>query len=200
MNVTVENAESLSFSEDYTLLVKQFREALNQERTKDFVPGMSSIWLIERESTKTLFEKICSQVLGFIQENHFSRSCKLIDAKALKHFCPANPSRKEGAFIWHTDNHPPSILNVMIYLSDVDEDCGPMQYCVDSENIVFFEYSPPSGGVLKEDFFAKNSNLQVKSLVGPSGTTFIFSNRIMHRASIPIKKERDALILQVEGS
>ena len=87
----------------------------------------------------------------------------------------------------------------MIYLSNVDEDCGPMQYCVNGEEIVIFEYKPPSGGMLKEDFFKMNPALAVKSLVGPPGSSFVFSNRVLHRASAPLKRERDALILQVEG-
>ena len=60
-----------------------------------------------------------------INANKYKYCGKIKDFKVLKHF---KGNHKEGAFIWHYDNHPKTITNVIIYLNNVKENGGGFEY------------------------------------------------------------------------
>lgn len=74
----------------------------------------------------------------------------------------------DGPQKFHFDGAPPGAIRAIIYLSDVDKNSGPFEYL--------------------------NSKGEVKQVLGPAGTLFIFdANAILHRGSPPRSGDRKVI-------
>ena len=165
-----------------------------------FNPGVSSRWPnTDRIAIATnlvcefLYDQVRTRLVSSISE---------IDRKLLRHHKNPNNTYSMGAMKWHSDNHSEEILNLIVYLSDVDESCGPMQYIVSDGHVVSRNFTSPAGGKYLESQSAKilNSGGIIKNCTGASGTAFLFDNNIYHRATPPVKEHRDVLLLQIRIS
>ena len=100
---------------------------------------------------------------------------------------------------WHRDSNNFQ-FKAMVYLSDVGENDGGMQYASVNDNVLIREYTNPPGNHSLEQQIAGASSIEgfkIESMTGKKGTFFIFDNCIYHRASHTADKNRDALLLQV---
>lgn len=187
------------FIEDGKISQNSFKELKTQiisnENFKEFVPGMSQI--LDAESNNNLIntlENVCEEIL-IKTDNIFGCYSKLQEIKILRHLKQKNTETKNGAFNWHSDRHPDELINVLIYLNDVNEvGDGPFQYVIDySTNEPY--YNNNISHIVSEEFI--NTVGEIKSIFGVGGSYFIFDNNFFHRASVPINKNRDAIILQI---
>ena len=108
-------------------------------------------------------------------------------------------SHKEGAFLWHYDNHPRTINNIIIYLNDVEENCGGFEYITLNNEIVKQKFTQPTGGRYMNNFI-KNNIVKINQVTGKTGTIFFFDNNIVHRAGASKIKDRLAILIQVYPS
>ena len=124
---------------------------------------------------------------------------KIIDTKIKKHLIGNHPS--VGAFKWHYDNHPKLVINIMIYLNDVNKDEGAFEFITINNNIIKFDFSQPAGNRNLESFVSANyDKIKINQALGNCGTLFYFDNNICHRAGPKINKERNVLLLQLYPS
>ena len=97
---------------------------------------------------------------------------------------------------WHFDNYPLSMKKIFVYLSDVDDDCGPLAI---SEAISFSAYHEIAGNRGEKNQALDNRDSFRDStfkFCGKRGTCFgIATPHVLHRATIPRKHPR--LVLQI---
>lgn len=196
MNFTIEKISEFEQNSEYNQIIEQIYYKINNSSWRDFVPSMSLILNIDEDMRK-LLEKLYEIILPLFEEKIYNKKVSIIDEKILRHMNEIE-HKKEGSFLWHIDNHPEDILNIIIYLSDVGKNDGAFQYASLEKNIIKFPYLPPSGGIIKEDFVRQNKNIIIEQVEGKKGTIFIFDNCILHRASHPTENYRDALLLQIK--
>ena len=117
-------------------------------------------------------------------------------------------SAENSSWLWHTDNSVNEQLKVMIYLTDVNEDCGPFTSFVNKNmkplKIKTSKISPKEMGIPKfpgsrvPDNFIKDNMKKgygKYNILGKKGTTILFDQNMIHRATIPKKGNyRDVII------
>ena len=82
---------------------------------------------------------------------------------------------KIGAFIWHYDNHPKLVINVIIYLNDVNNDEGGFEFITIDNNIIKYNFSQPCGNRNMESFVSKNCDkIKIHQVLGKTGKLFFF--------------------------
>ena len=183
----------------YGNLLDVFIESLHKDPMKPFIEGMSERWELSKQ-TQSRLDEILNILIPKVSEKYYDGGdLQVIDVKLLRHL--KGSSDCGGAFDWHSDNHPPEILNIIVYISDVDEDGGGMEYCKLDGEILDRPYTHPPGGHVMEsevNNLKQNSNFEIEKMIGEVGTTFVFDNCILHRATSVDSKDRDALLLQVK--
>tara|TARA_B100000575_G_scaffold278860_1_gene266627 strand:- start:20586 stop:21179 length:594 start_codon:yes stop_codon:yes gene_type:complete len=103
----------------------------------------------------------------------------------------------DGAFLWHWDNGPLNIIDVLLYLNDVDKDCGEFEYLTTNKDEPDMNvYHKGSGGMTDINLETKKIN----KFLGKRGDYIIFQNNISHRATTPFKQDRYRFSLQMELS
>lgn len=200
--ITIEKLEHFTKDNQYMKLIDDIIDSLREDEIVSFVPGISQKWN-PSEQTENYRKDLCEMIYPHLEDNIYSSPIKTIDVKFLRHL-KAEGEIKEGAFNWHADNHPPEIINIIVYLTDVDERAGGMQYVEFNGGIAKRPFTQPAGGVVLEDSVQSikenEPNANYPKMTGEKGTVFIFDNCIYHRASVPLDRDRDALLLQVEPS
>ena len=198
----LDKMDSFLADPEYMSIVRDLTESLYKDPIGTFVPDLSEMWDYG-ESTKAILAQLLEYTSPFISDEYYEgKKFDVIDIKFLRHLKQTGNPSLDGAFTWHADNHPPDVLNILVYLTDVGEWDGGMQIAVVDGRFVFRPYSEPSGGVNLEEFIKSISNYDsftVNSVKGPKGTIFIFDNCIAHRAGLPVKNNRDALLLQIKS-
>lgn len=99
-------------------------------------------------------------------------------------------SSVQGSYEWHIDNYPRGSLKVMIYLTDVPLKKGPFTYALKS-HIGFQPELGKIGDRFKEEYV--RSNFKIIDCLGKAGTTIIFNNNGIHRATDPQEDYRDVI-------
>ena len=197
-SVSIEKLDEFLDDPVYITKVESLTESLYKDPLVDFIPGTSKRWEYGADTEK-LLDDFCEYTLPVIAEVYYDGDIKIIDTKFLRHLA-LEESNATGAFEWHADNHPPEILNIIVYLSDVGENDGGMQYASIDDGVLIREYTNPPGGHSVEQQIAGVSSTEgfkIGTMAGKKGTFFIFDNCIYHRASHTADKNRDALLLQV---
>jgi len=157
---------------------------------KPFISGLSEIIDINDE-LKIKIELVCSEIMPVV-DGVFGCNSKVQEIKILRHLKNDDVNTQQGAFIWHSDRHVPELINVMLYLNDVTEiEHGPFQY-IESNGEAYYN------SIVKNMTHKEATSYgDVKSLLGEAGSFYVFDNNFIHRASVPTKKDREAIILQV---
>jgi hypothetical protein len=100
------------------------------------------------------------------------------------------------SWLWHTDDHPAPILKVMVYLTPTTDGSGAFRAF----------RRPSSQHLLRQGFQRDRAHLfaaeleDVTNIVvceGPPGTTVIFDNNLVHKATVPRVGHRDVLVFEV---
>lgn len=97
---------------------------------------------------------------------------------------------------WHYDNYNPRIVNIILYLDNVSEIGGGVEFLEDKElNTTIKKLKIPRW---KRNQFVENSKVKVTKIHGKKGTFCAFSsNKILHRGSIPTDKKRISLTISL---
>ena len=166
------------------------------EKFREFVKGMSQILDVEvGGDMDKLIEEASGQIIPKLYDI-FGCFVKIQEIKILRHLhlTPDNADWREGAFKWHSDQHPTELVNVMIYLDDVKNDeSGPFQYVADNQDKPVYVNSISQ---FFDDDFVMSLGVK-KSVYGNPGHFFVFDNNFIHRAAPTTGKKRDVIIFQV---
>jgi hypothetical protein len=117
------------------------------------------------------------------------------------------------SWLWHYDNCPDESFKILVYLTDVAADGGAFEYLraadgsvvkVPSSRISPQQKGPPrwpQSRVPPEaiDELGRGGFTPYRA-VGPAGTSILFDNNCVHRATTPRRQHRDALILNFRPS
>ena len=110
-----------------------------------------------------------------------------------------------GSQLWHSDSGPGTCINVMVYLSDVGPDDGPLQVLPWGTSLPIFLRQPgamrsrlsdceqPLDKIAQREILCRyheeqiNAGLsdQVRTMTGPAGTVIPFFNNSLHRGGFP---------------
>lgn len=197
--IDVECLDGLLDDPTYESKVVRLVSLLREHELEDFVPEVSSRWNLLPDKHPALGD-ICGHLLRHVTPRFFNSDAYILDVKLLRHHASQVVKVQEGAFLWHSDNHPATVLNIIVYLTDVGPRDGGMQYAKKGGEVLKRPYSKPYGGKNLETEMNSISfagDLSIETLLGPRGTAFAFDNCIIHRASRPENSNRDALLLQL---
>ena len=198
MMLDLKQVDSFIGNKEYMSVIDDTVNSLKQDPMIQFVPNISLAWNYGEE-TKNNLQRLYGIIIPYMEKQIYNCPIQVVDVKFLRHL-KSESEHREGAFVWHTDNHPAEILNIIIYLSDVGKDCGGMQYASYDGKIMKQEYREPTGGIVLDGHIRSlrnDSKFKTHNMLGNKGALFIFDNCITHRASTPTLKDRDALLLQV---
>lgn len=109
------------------------------------------------------------------------------------------------SWLWHYDNHPGEIRKLMIYLTDVNEETGPLEYLRSKETgePLLMTPAPLMGYSRVPDRALKHylaNGYESCKITGPRGTMILFSENIIHRANVAKSGLRDVMVLQMRPS
>jgi hypothetical protein len=126
------------------------------------------------------------------------------------------PSRQPlaSSWLWHYDNKPNESFKILVYLTDVSEATGAFEYLrhetlEEVPKIGSSRESPdcavaprwPKTRVPEQDLgeYVRQGYRPYRA-TGPPGTTIVFDNNCIHRATVPSIGHRDALIMSIRPS
>lgn len=99
-----------------------------------------------------------------------------------------------GSQLWHADGGPGTCIIVMIYLTDVGEDDGPLQTLPWKNSLEIYrgERRALRGnadrlqqcGYFHREIYAHHADA-IQTHTGPAGTIIAFSNNVLHRGGFP---------------
>lgn len=168
-----------------------------------------------KNNTKLLNDLYDSTLPG-IEKNVYNSNIKIIDLDSYQNTV-CNSDKKISSWLWHFDNHPNEFIKMMIYLTDVDENSGPIEFIVDENNN---GCKLKSDRIEKKDFFNRkkwddpkyfknqyNGNrigekdiekllkegYKKKKILGKKGTIILFSENLIHRANHATKNHRNII-------
>jgi hypothetical protein len=112
---------------------------------------------------------------------------------------------EQVSWLWHYDNHPTQILKVMVYLTEVDAGRAPFEYLQHQSTGQPYLFPPmPTYGDSRVAPRSVQSHLangyKVTQLTGPPGTTALFDNNVLHRATLAETAHRDVVVFQFRPS
>jgi len=116
--------------------------------------------------------------------------------------------KKDSSWLWHIDNHPKEILKCIVYLNEVDDLNGPFCILKDDMNR---GYKHPTLRIDKDRWkkhhsrfseqqinFILEQGYQKHNIIGKKGTSIIFDNNIVHRATLCENKPRDVIVFMMK--
>ena len=159
-------------------------------------------------------ESICQDLALQIEENFFGSYCKFEFIHCYRNKTTAT---KESSWKWHYDDCPREFMKVGLYLNDVNSDNGCMQILNSEHGPKEVESFRTHPNAVKGDpppVYPKSriSDVEISRLlssgyrehnvIGDSGTNFLFTPNIIHRATIPKRDvtPRDVIIFFVRPS
>ncbi|MGJ5676505.1 MAG: 2OG-Fe(II) oxygenase [Nostochopsis sp.] len=94
--------------------------------------------------------------------------------------------------LWHIDVEDRKILKVIVYLHDVDENCGPFQYIpLSLTSSVAHSLGYKHGYVQDKTLQKALSQSLWKSCTGKAGTVvFATTSQVFHRGKVPVDQDR----------
>jgi hypothetical protein len=157
-------------------------------------------------------EAIAEIVCGQLEESLFD--CHVVVDKAHVYRQLPRPSAtfSGGSWMWHADGHPAEFLKVLVYLTDVDEESSAFQLLwSDARGRALRVAASPmepgnwasgearAGAVFDEDFVEswRGRGYVPRTILGPAGTTVLFTTNVVHRGTVARSRPRDALILRL---
>lgn len=130
---------------------------------------------------------------------YFGAYFKVYSADVYRTF-PAAPEKNEFySLMWHMDNAPANMLKVMIYMSDVDMQRGPLSLVPKAV----------SAGLRDRGFwdrhkaarFEREIEAGKKEITGDTGTVILFTPQLcIHKATLPQVRHRDVAVFLLHPS
>jgi len=97
--------------------------------------------------------------------------------------------------LWHVDMEDRRVLKVIVYLNDINDECGPFQYISKPLSALFCDSLKYSYGYLKDETVQSVIPISDwQSCVGKKGTViFADTGSVLHRGKIPLELDRYTL-------
>ncbi len=125
-------------------------------------------------------------------EEYFGSYFKIFSAEMYR----IVPSQKipDASGLWHTDNYPPGMLKIMVYLTACNEQTGALKV----------HPWPRTRQLLRQGFFNRyhaEAHREIleqnwETIEGPPGTILLWDSNICHRATPPTDGLRDAVAVK----
>ncbi|HYW20818.1 MAG TPA: 2OG-Fe(II) oxygenase [Nodularia sp. (in: cyanobacteria)] len=102
---------------------------------------------------------------------------------------------EQGSRLWHIDREDRKILKIIIYLNDINENTGPLQYIPKDLTLEIVKDLKYKSGYIEEKTMREFvSPTNYKSCTGSFGTViFAATGSIFHRGKLPISSDRFAI-------
>lgn len=100
----------------------------------------------------------------------------------------------QGSYQWHVDNYPAGSLKVIVYLTNVTQETGPLKVALGS-HVGFQPVLGRIGDRFEEEYVQHHFN--IVDCLGPRGTVVVFNNNTIHRATDPVSGHRDVINFSV---
>ncbi|MDB9376231.1 2OG-Fe(II) oxygenase [Nodularia sphaerocarpa] len=102
---------------------------------------------------------------------------------------------EQGSRLWHIDREDRKILKIIIYLNDINEYTGPLQYIPQDLTLEIVKSLKYTSGYIQEQTMREFvSPENYKSCTGSVGTViFAATGSIFHRGKLPITSDRFAI-------
>lgn len=185
--------------------------------------GLKNIWDCKKE-----LQELGDYLIPQVQQRVFKSYVHVDNIKIYR--SEVSNESDVSSWLWHFDNNPQEQVKILIYLTDVEKDCGEFTFLrkegkgikVPTSRISYPKkwiepwQSPPPHYTLKEygiSWFGRdrvdpadvkklqdNFGFEVHRPQGKKGTLFLFDNNIIHKATVPKNKHRDVVILQLKPS
>ncbi len=116
---------------------------------------------------------------------------------------PVSRQTPRASWLWHYDNHPPEVVKVMIYLTDVDEGAAPFEYLRHTRSSAPLPGSPVAplyrrSRIGEEEVRRRMAEgFERQPVLGSAGTMVIFDSNVVHRGTLAREAHRDVLVFQV---
>lgn len=203
----IHNIDNNLLTDNYKLNVKLLAEKVRTTFDNVSAGGLSIQY---RDDIFELFEigAIANEIVPILEKDLYG--CNLYIDKAYI-WRSLSGMQRDTSWLWHYDNNPNEIYKIMIYLTDVSEDCAPFEYIQNSSGLGLMKlgtrqgtknWKPaPDGGRVSAnelDYYFKRGAKQVK-VTGNRGTIFVFNNNVIHRANPASRgKYRDVLVIRIK--
>jgi hypothetical protein len=134
---------------------------------------------------------------------YFDSWYRLINVACYRTIPSSNP---QGAWLWHTDNYPPAVKKIMLYLTDCEPKLGATSFISPAETARlrgggYYGIMPDERS---EDLTAFASRAAIKPTIQTptvtAGSALLFDNNALHRANIPEIGYRDVVTFTVMPS
>jgi hypothetical protein len=101
---------------------------------------------------------------------------------------------ERGTRLWHVDGEDHSVVRVIVYLQDVGEDGGPVEY-VSAGALGGAVSSLVWLGTLRDRSLRRLVPASwIRTCTGPAGTVlFVVTSQVLHHGRIPVGSDRDAV-------
>ena len=149
-------------------------------------------------------EKIAENVIPQIEKNLFGCYTQVQNLYIYRNNITDRDPRM--SWLWHFDNHPYEYMKCMIYLTDVDEDCDPLEFMEhietkelfkhDSSRTSYREWRPAPNNSRIAPYQMnklKDMGFEPRKVCGPAGTIIVFNENVIHRATTAKKSHRDVI-------
>ena len=181
-----------------------YQDSTKYFNNKDIALCVNDIFPFKKE-LKIIIEKY---LVPHLEKNVFGCYIQCQNVKIYKTI--PNITKEISSWLWHIDNQPKEQTKVMIYINDVGDN-GPFKYLSkDNEGVKLettkrdlYKWFPDK--IIKTEFFKKFGKKWLSSRVpnniisnfieehnckeievrGPSGTSILFDNNIIHKGTIP---------------
>jgi hypothetical protein len=153
------------------------------------------------EELRESISEICNLLFYKLERSHFGCSLHLQRASILRSKISEHaPNTSE---LWHTDNYPKTVHKLILYLTDVEEEDGPLEYKVtDKGALVWIDPMKTGPGQWTKPkrkrelgLPASQEKLGSKTFTGCAGSAIVFCPNFLHRRKVPTVGGRTVLML-----
>lgn len=235
-NLTVEehNGENQPILDGNTVEYQQIIQDLSNKVSELFedsdnyeiqarAKGLKDIWKCKQE-----LQSLGNYLIPQVQERVFKSYVHVDNIKIYR--SEVSQESDISSWLWHFDNNPQEQVKILIYLTDVEKDCGEFTFLRKDEEGIKVPTSrvsypkkwkepwenPPPFYMLKDygiswagrdrvdpqhvEYLKTKFGFEVYGSTGKRGTLFLFDNNIIHKATVPKNKYRDVIVMQLKPS
>ena len=219
----IQNKEYDKIIEDLSNKVDTLFQNESNYEMRARAKGLNNIW-----DCKDELQRLGEYLIPQVQQRVFKSYVHVDNIKIYR--SEVSNESDTSSWLWHFDNNPQEQVKILIYLTDVERDCGEFTFLrkngkglkIPTSRVSYpkkwkepWEQPPPVYSLEKYNISWIGSDRvhpnDVNSLVtdhgyeiykpqGKRGTLFLFDNNIVHKATVPKNRHRDVIVLQMKPS
>lgn len=183
-----------------------FDTSKNLKKNNFLIGFQEDIYNLEED-----IENICQIIIPQLEKNIYGCNLHLFRVYIYKNLITNTPPN--SSWLWHWDNHIDESLKVIIYLTDVTKNDGAFEYLQNETKnggirMPSNRFGPKKWGKkdhpihkkcrISNEFIKNYKNCIPIKIEGKKGDCILFSQNIIHRATVPTNNERIILTLQLK--